>query len=50
VNGLDALVAHLFERVPDGFALGVHHGLLWSYENFCFHLRPGNPGPDAGIL
>src|SRR5579862_6590580 len=45
VNGLDALVPHLFERIPDGFALGVHHGPLWSNDNFCFHLRaPGIRG------
>src|SRR5215469_10127607 len=39
VHGGDAPVTHLLERVPDGFALRIHHGLLWSNDDFRFHLR-----------
>jgi hypothetical protein len=35
----------MFERVLDGFALGINHGLLWCNDDFRFHLSvPGVPG------
>ena len=37
MDGANALVAHLFEGVLDGFALRVKHGLFWCDNNFCFH-------------
>ena len=37
VDGADALVAHLFQGVGDGFALRVEHGLFGCDNNFCFH-------------
>ena len=39
MDGLDAAVAHVFQRVLDGFALGIHNGLFWCDDDFCFHAR-----------
>ncbi len=50
VDGGDALVTHLLERIPDGLALRIHHGLLWSNDNFRFHLRAPKSWSGRGIL
>ena len=39
VDAGDAVVAHMFERVLDGFALRINHGLFWCDDDFCFHAR-----------
>ena len=37
MHGLNAGVAHLFERVLDRLPLGIEDGLLRRDNNFCFH-------------
>jgi hypothetical protein len=43
MDSADAFVAHLFEGVLHGFALGVQDGLLWSDDYFRFHLERRAP-------
>jgi hypothetical protein len=38
VDGSDALIAHLAQRVLDGFALGIEDGLFRRDDYLCFHL------------
>jgi hypothetical protein len=41
VDGADAFVTHVLQGALDGLPLGVHDGLFWSDDYFCFHfLRP----------
>ena len=39
VDAGDAFIAHLFEGALNGFALGIHNGLLGSDDDFRFHAR-----------
>ena len=36
-NGANPGVAHVFQRVLDGFALRVQHGFFWRNYDFRFH-------------
>ena len=42
VDRLNSGIAHVGQRVLDGFALGIHHGSFRCNDNSCFHdtLRP----------
>jgi hypothetical protein len=50
VDGADAFVTHLFERVLDRLALWVEDGLFWCDDNFRFHFQCAAPGRHGSIL
>ena len=43
VYGIDAVIAHVFEGVLDGFSLRIDHSLFRSDDDFGFHVKAGQP-------